>query len=75
MTAPRDTLSLKLAAARKRHADALKRVAAEEAAIEELLAKRRAQFTRELRRNAHRPVRLGRVEREIEALLREEVSL
>ena len=42
---------------------------------QQLLAKKRAQFTRELRRNAHRPVRLVRVEREIEALLREEVSL
>lgn len=75
MTSPRDTISLKLAAARKRRADALQRVAAEEAAIEDLLAKKRAQFTRELRRNAHWPKRQSRVEREIDALIAHEAPL
>lgn len=75
MTAPRDLLSVKLAAARKRREEALKRVAIEDAAIEDLLAKKRAQYTRELRRTAHWPKRQSRVEREIDALIAQEVSL
>lgn len=74
MTGPRDTLSLKLAAARKRHADAVKRVAAEEATIADLLAKKRTLYTRELRRTAHWTKRQSRAEREIDALIAQEVS-
>lgn len=73
MSARPDTLSAKLAAARKRREKALERVAAEEAAIADLLAKKRALFTRELRRTAHWPKRKSRAEREIEALIAQEV--
>lgn len=74
MTAPRDLLTIKIEAARKRREEALKRVAIEEAAIEDLLAKKRAQFTRELRRTAHWPKRQSRAEREINTLIAQEVS-
>lgn len=75
MNAPRDLLTVKIEAARKRREDALKRVAIEDAAIADLLSKKRAQFTRELRRTAHWPKRQSRAEREIDALIAQEVSL
>ena len=75
MSAPRDLLTVKIEAARKRRDEALKRVAIEEAAIEDLLAKKRAQFTRELRRTAHWPKRQSRADREIDALIAQGASL
>jgi hypothetical protein len=75
MTTPRDLLSVKLAAARKRRDDAARRVAIEDGLIEDLLAKKRALFTRQLRRTAHWPKRQSRAEREIETLIAQEVSL
>lgn len=74
MSSPRDTLALKIDAARKRRAAALAQIAREDALIEDLQAKQRANYTRALRRNAHRPVRLSRIEREIDALFSQEVS-
>lgn len=74
MSSPRDTLSVKLAAARKRHALALRRVAAEEATIDALLAKKRAHYTRELRRTAHWPKHQSRAERDIDALIEQELG-
>ena len=73
MSKPRDLLSIKLEAARKRRAAALDRVAREDAAIEDLLAKKRARFTRELRRNAHWPKRQGRAQRELETMIAQEL--
>ena len=72
MTGPRDTLSVKLAAARKRREAALQRVAAEEATIQDLLARKREAHTRALRRTAHWTKRQSREAREIHMLLSEE---
>ena len=72
MSSPRDTLSLKLDAARKRRDAALQRVAIEEATIQDLLARKREAHTRALRRAAHWPKRQSRVAREIDVLLAEE---
>jgi hypothetical protein len=74
MSAPPDTLSLKLAAARMRREKALKRVQVEDAAIADLLARKRAVYTRQLRRSAHWPKLKSRAEREIDALIAQEVS-
>lgn len=74
MTGRRDTLSVKLDAARKRHAAALQRVAAEERTIDELLAKKRDQYTRKLRRTAHWTKRNSGAERALAALQDRAVS-
>lgn len=75
MKATRDLLTIKLDAARKRRELALKQVALADATIEDLLARKNAQFTRELRRTAHWPHRQSRAMRSIDALFTHEASL
>ena len=71
MKGARDMLSIRIEAARKRRAEALARAATEEAVIAELLAKKRALYTRQLRRTAHWPKSQSSARHELEALLAE----
>ncbi len=75
MTAPRDLLSVQIEAARKRKQAALDRAAAEDVIIEDLIARRNARHTQDLRRASHWPKRVSRAEREIAALIAIETSL
>lgn len=72
MRAPRDLLSVQIEAARKRKQAALEKAAAEDAKIADLIARRRARHTQDLRRAAHWPKRASRAELEIDELLASE---
>lgn len=69
MKTPRDLLTVKLEAARRRRAETISRLAALDAEIADIEARKRARHTRELRRKAHWPSQNARVESEIAALL------